>query len=239
MELKLRPSDIERISNRFSFTIQDPRCVISHSTLAGIEAGALPSIYKILSLAYCLRLTENQILEWYEIDLNALHPMLEQRARLQSEALSSTLSASHETRFPFQWPTELASPKTELFLFKSKGIMPAPQQRFRYARIGSQDDSMMEILPPSAIVRVDTHQQRIVTFPWQSLRHRPIYLVWHHYGHTCCWCQQNGSDTFLVYHPASHYPVRRLRTSRDVTVVGRVVSAWPDQGDASFDFPSY
>jgi hypothetical protein len=237
IELGLRPSDIERISNRFAVRIQDPRSVISHSILAGIEGGALPSFYKILSLAYCLRITDEQILEWYGVDLAVVRPLLRQRAGNQAEALNPARAVPPETYFPFRWPAESAPARTDLFAFRAKGLPAAEQQRFRYARIGSQDDCMMDLIAPGAIVRVDTHQRQVLMFSWPTLWHRPIYLVWHQFGHSCCWCQQNGADLFLIYHPASNCLVRRLRAPRDANIIGRVVSVWPAPEEPSLEFP--
>lgn len=236
MELRLRPSQIERMSNYFSLRLQDPRCVISHSTLAGIEAGAIPSFHKILTLAYCLRVTDEQILEWYGIDLAAVRPILRQRAAGQEQASGMARAVPNHLHFPFRWPSEPAPPRTGLFEAKAKGLPAAQQQRFRYARVGSQDDSMDDILPPGCIVRIDTHQRHVVTFPWQTMWHRPIYLVWHAYGHTCCWCQQNGPDLSLIYHPASNYPIRRMRVPKQANIIGRAVSVWT-QEDMSMEFP--
>jgi hypothetical protein len=226
------------MSSRFSLKVQDPRSVISHSTLSGIEGGALPSVHKILSLAFCLRITDEQILEWYGVDLVRVRPILQQRAGSQSEALNPARTFPHEAHFPFRWPSESALPRTDLVAFRAKGIPAAEQQRFRYARIGSQDDCMMDLISAGSIVRVDTHQRQVVVFPWPTLWHRPIYLVWHQYGHSCCWCQHNGADLFLIYHPASNCLTRRLRTPRDANIIGRVVSVWTAPEDTSIEFPA-
>lgn len=212
--------------------------MISHSTLAGIEGGALPSIYKILSLAYCLRITDEEILQWYDIDLPGIRLLLRQRAERQAETLKHAGSSIRETHFPFHWPFEPPLPRTDLFSFRAKRIHASDQERYRYAWIGSQDDCMMEIVTSGSIVRVDTHQRRVVVFSWPTLRHRPIYLVWHQYGHSCCWCQQNGSDLYLIFHPASNCPTRRLRMPREASIIGRVVSVWPAPEDPVIEFPT-
>lgn len=226
------------MSRYFSHNLQDLRCIISHSTLAGIEGGAIPSVYKILSLAYCLRVTDEQVMEWYGIDLAAVRPVLQQRAAGQAGAPGPVRSRPHHLTFPFRWPSEPPPPRTSLFEVKARGIPEAQQRRFRYARIGSHDDSMMDILAPGSIVQFDTHERQVVAFPWRTIWHRPIYLVWHAYGHSCCWCQQSGADLFLICHPGSHYPVRRFRMPRDANIIGRVVRAWSSHEEAPIEFPA-
>ena len=98
--------------------------------------------------------------------------------------------------------------------------------RYRYAVIGSNDHSMADLLPSRSVVQIDTSQNRIQVFAWRSMRERPIYLVWHTEGHTCCWCQVDGRDLTLVPHPLSPKPIRRFKMPREATVVGRVTNAW-------------
>jgi len=227
------------MSKSFSMRFHDPRCVISHSTLAGIETGALPSIHKMLSLAYCLRLTDEQILEWFGIDLVTCRPILQQRASGQGGAPTPLPPKQRGAAFPFPWPDEPAPPNTQIFGVNLPQADTPDQHRFHYARIGAYDDSMMDLVPPGSLVRVDTHEQRVQVFAWPSLWHRPIYLIWHPYGHSCCWCQQNGTDLLLISHPASHHPARRFRTPRDANIIGRVVDVWSAHDEKPLEFPHY
>jgi hypothetical protein len=115
---------------------------------------------------------------------------------------------------PEKWP---ALPQN-LFKFDT--------QRYRYALVGSGDDTMGDLIPPGTLVEVDTQQSVPEKIGWRVLRDRPIYLVWHANGYTCCWCQQEHGELVLVPHPLSEQPVRRFKAPRDATVVGRVVAAW-------------
>lgn len=238
LELGVKPSQIERMSNSFARRFHEPRCFITHSTLSGIEAGALPSLYKILSLAYCLRLTDDQILEWYDINLQVLRPVLQHRAAVQPMQMHNQPRADLRTQhFPFVWPKDPVQPQTELFNAVLPEHYSAQQRHFRFVRIGSKDNGMMDILPPGSLVRVDTKQRTISVFRWESMWHRPIYLVWHPFGHSCRWCQQTGTALILISHPASHYPVSVLRTPQEANVLGRVVSVWTSHQEPPVAFP--
>ena len=235
LELGVKPSQIERMSSAFAERFQEPRCSITHSTLSGIEAGALPSLYKILSLAYCLRLTDDEILDLYDVDLKTLRPALRHRAAIQPIQLQH--AGLHNRHFPFPWPKIPPQRKTELFNASLLENDSGQQHRFRFVRIGSKDNSMMDFLPPGSLVRVDTKQRKILVFQWESLWHRPIYLIWHPFGHSCRWCQQNGSDLILISHPGSHHPVSVFRTPEEANVLGRVVSVWTSDQEPSITFP--
>lgn len=75
------------------------------------------------------------------------------------------------------------------------GLFPPPlhkyldPKRYRYAVIGSKDDAMGDLLPPRSLVEIDVVQNAVQMSGWTSVRERPIYLVWHNNGHSCCWCQ--------------------------------------------------
>lgn len=238
LELGVKPSQIERTSNSFARRFQEPRCSITHSTLSGIEAGALPSLYKILSLAYCLRLTDDQILDWYDVDLKTLRPVLQHRAAVQPIQLQHQDHVDLRNKhFPFPWPKAPPQPKTELFTASLPEHHSWQQHRFRFVRIGSKDNSMLDLLPPGSLVRVDTKQRKVLVFQWENLWHRPIYLIWHPFGHSCRWCQQNGTDLILISHPGSHHPVSVFRTPHEANVLGRVVSVWASHQEPSVAFP--
>jgi hypothetical protein len=107
--------------------------------------------------------------------------------------------------------------------------------RFRYAVIGSGDDSMADLLPSRSVVQIDTSQNRVQVSAWRALRERPIYLVWHTEGHTCCWCQVDGRELTMVPHPLSRQTIRRFKMPREATVVGRVTNAWLPFGSVQLE----
>jgi hypothetical protein len=236
----LRAREIERLSRRIVDATGNPDYYVSHASLADIEAGAVPSIFKLFSLSCFLGISYDELLHVFEVDPSqtarfaqasdpsktALVPLdlkgdhsLADRPTFGSEgsdAQTSLLPASLE-----KWP----SLPLNLFKFDT--------QRYRYALVGSGDDSMGELIPPGSLVEVDTQQTDPERSGWRALRDRPIYLVWHADGYTCCWCQQERGELTLVPHPSSQRPVRRFKTPRDATVVGRVVAAWMPFADTS------
>jgi hypothetical protein len=58
------------------------------------------------------------------------------------------------------------------------------------------------------------------------MRDRPVYLIWHATGHSCCWCQLDGKELTLIPHPLSRQRVRRFKVPVEAVLVGRVTNAW-------------
>ena len=218
----------------------NPDYYVSHASLADIEAGSTPSIFKLFSLACCFGVSYEELLYVFGVNLRdmqqfttsadpsrtALIPADLRESALPFRPRLSSSSAYQETsllpRNPAEWPLPFA-------LFK------LDPQRYRYALLGLKDDTMGELIPPGSLVEVDTQQNAAQTFAWRAIRERPIYLVWHANGYTCCWCQQDRGDLVMLPHPSSNQPVRHVKTPRDATIVGRVVAAWLSfvQGEAA------
>jgi hypothetical protein len=228
----LRAREIERLSRRIVDVTGNPDYYVSHASLADIEAGAVPSIYKLFSLSCFLGISYDDLLHIFGVNpaetsqftppvdpaKTALIPINIKEDDLQFRPRFGSQSPDSETNLlpvsPEKWP----SLPLNLFKFDT--------QRYRYALVGARDGAMGELIPPGSLVEVDTRQTVPERFSWRALRDRPIYLVWHSDGYTCCWCQQDRGELILVPHPSSEQPVRRLKTPRDATVVGRVVAAW-------------
>lgn len=229
----LRAREIERLSRRIVEATGNPDYYVSHASLADIEAGAVPSIFKLFSLSCFLGISYDELLHVFGVNpadtarfaspvdptKTALIPIDVKEGRTSPSRLTyGTEGSSAETTLlpasPEKWP---ALP-LNVFKFDT--------QRYRYALVGSGDDSMGELIPPGSLVEVDTQQTDAERSNWRALRDRPIFLVWHAEGYTCCWCQQERGELTLVPHPSSQQPVRRYKTPRDATVVGRVVAAW-------------
>ncbi len=232
-ERLIKSSDIERISRSISDSKGNADFYVSHSTLADIETGSVPSIHKLFSLAVCLKVSLEQLLLVFGIDSNEVRQYAgqieadvprPQTAEVGGPGFRFQLNfdsnlASHETSLLRLNPQELATLPTAL----RKRLDP---RRYRYAVVGLKDDTMGDLIPPGSLVEVDVMQNAVQVFDWKTLRERPVYLVWHTDGHSCCWCQLEGKELTLLPNPLSHQPVRRFKVPREASVIGRVVNAW-------------
>lgn len=232
----LKASEVERISRSLADAKGNSDYYVSHATLADVVAGSVPSIYKIFSLAVCLKVPYEQLLFVFGVEPREVMNFGTAKDGSGTELQSAQPMDLRPQGFRFQLHFDRHIDPNETTLLHQdlaqSGLLSGPQhqglnpQRFRYALIGLQDDSMGDVIPPGSLIEIDKEQSTIVVFAWKTLRERPIYFVWHQEGYSCCWCQQEGNELILVPHPASRRLVRRLRTPRDASVIGTVVNAW-------------
>jgi transcriptional regulator with XRE-family HTH domain len=232
-EKMVKPSDVERISRSLASAKNNTDFYVSHSTLADIESGSIPSIHKLFSLSVCFKVPLKELLLSFDIDIDEAG--LYDVTSLE-ENPSPQLPQLREPPFRFQlnFDTNFTAAETTLLRLQPQQVQSLPPffqarydpLRFRFAVIGTSDDSMADLLPPRSIVEVDTTQNTVQVFAWRSLRDRPLYLVWHNGGHACRWCQVDGRELSLLPHPLSAQPVLRFKMPSEATVVGRITNAW-------------
>lgn len=228
----VKSSDIERISRSIADAKNSADFYVSHSTLADIETGSIPSIHKLFTLAVCLKVSLEELLLVFGIDLNEVRQYGGQAEpgflRFQ------TAEKGEPFRFQLNFDAALNSHETSLLKLNPQELASLPPalrkrldpRRYRYAVVGLKDDTMGELIPPGSLVEVDVMQNAVQVFDWKTIRERPVYLVWHTDGHSCCWCQMEGKELTLLPYPLSRQPVRRFKVPREASVIGRVINAW-------------
>lgn len=227
----LKSRDVERNSRVIADRKDNEDYYIGHATLFDIENGSIPGIYKIECLAIIFQIPLTQMLTVFGIDYRDTESSVV--APPPRETALEPLDLT-ETDVSFRLHFDNRTDPRETDILKGKpeewGIAPAllkrlhPQQ-FTYAVVGTDDDSMADIIPPGSLIEIDRNQAMVQPLSWRTLRERPIYLVWHDDGYSCVWCQQDRHEILLIPHPASNRPVRRLRV-REATIIGRIVHAW-------------
>jgi transcriptional regulator with XRE-family HTH domain len=229
----VKSSDIERISRSIADVKGNADFYVSHSTLADVETGSVPSIHKLFSLAACLKVSLEELLLVFGIDANEVRQFAGQA---EPGARVPTALETREPSFRFQlnFDTSFNSHETSLLRLNPQELAALPPalrkrldpRRYRYAVVGLKDDTMGDLIPPGSLVEVDVMQNAVQVFDWRSMRERPVYLVWHTDGHSCCWCQLEGKELTLLPYPLSRQPVRRFKVPREASVIGRVINAW-------------
>lgn len=228
----LKSSDIERLSRAIGDSKDNTQYYIAHASLSEIEAGSVPGIFKIESLAIIFKIPLLQMLMVFGIDPHETEQLASGTAPRQTE-LEPTGLVETGLLFRLNFDNRVNPRETGLLPDKPEewGLVPAAlakrlhPERFIYAVVGLDDDRMGEIIPPGTLVEIDREQNVIQEFSWRTLRERPIYLVWHDDGYSCGWCQQDRNELLISPHPASRRPVLRLK-AREATIIGRIVHAW-------------
>jgi transcriptional regulator with XRE-family HTH domain len=229
----VKSSDIERISRSIADVKGNADFYVSHSTLADVETGSVPSIHKLFSLAACLKVSLEELLLVFGIDANEIRQFAGQ-GEPGLRGPSAMEAREPGFRFQLNFDASFNSRETSLLRLNPQELAALPPalrnrldpRRYRYAVVGLKDDTMGELIPPGSLVEVDVMQNAVQVFDWRSMRERPVYLVWHTDGHSCCWCQLEGKDLTLLPYPLSRQPVRRFKVPREASVIGRVINAW-------------
>ncbi len=232
-ERLVKSSDVERISRSIADIKGNADFYVSHSTLADVESGSVPSIHKLFSLAACLKISLDELLLVFGIDSNEVRQFagpLESGPPRQE----NIEAAQPGFRFQLNFDTNFTSHETSLLKLNPQELASLPgalqkrldPRRYRYAVVGLKDDTMGELIPPGSLVEVDLVQNAVQVSDWKNMRDRPVYLVWHTEGHSCCWCQLEGKELTLLPYPLSRRPVRRFKVPREASVIGRVINAW-------------
>jgi transcriptional regulator with XRE-family HTH domain len=229
----VKSGDIERISRSIADVKGNADFYVSHSTLADVETGSVPSIHKLFSLAACLKVSLEELLRVFGIDAKEVAQFVGQG---EPGLWEPPAMEANESGFRFQlnFDASFNSHETTLLRLNQQELAALPQtlrkrldpRRYRYAVVGLDDDTMGGLLPPGSLVEVDVMQNEMRAFAWSTLRERPIYLVRHTGGHSCCWCQMEGKELTLLPYPLSRRLVRRFKVPREASVIGRVINAW-------------
>src|SRR5579862_3953870 len=126
----VKSSDIERISRSIADSKGNADFYVSHSTLADIETGSVPSIHKLFSLAACLKVSLEELLLVFGIDLNEVRNYTGQAEpglpRLQTTDLREPGSRESEFRFQLNFDAAFNSQETSLLKLNPQELATLP-----------------------------------------------------------------------------------------------------------------
>lgn len=231
--LGLTLRQIEEASLEIADAERNSEYVVSTARLNQIENdGSLPSIYKFYSLTVIYRLSIEEMMTLYGINLGKMEQ--HRHATLQSATHLFTVEVSDPARpirFPIRFDPGFQPAKTAFLsrLVDLWGEIPAgllsqlDLKKFRYGYIGLEDRMMIPILRPGSIVQVDDTRRRVVNSGWLTEYDRPIYFLELRYSYECCWCYQRGKEVTMIPHPLSPSGPRTIRIPDEGEVLGQVV----------------
>jgi len=231
--LSLTLRQVEEASLEIADAERNYEYVVSSARLNQIENdGSLPSIYKFYSLTVVYKMSIEEMLGVYGINLGKMEE--HRRATRQTGTHLFTAEVGDPTR-PIRFPVRFDpgfQPEKTIFLSRMIelwGEIPAgllatlDLKKYRYGFIGLEDRMMVPLLRPGSIVQVDDSRRRIVNSGWLTEFDRPIYFLELRYSYECCWCFQRGREVTLIPHPLSSCGPRTIRVPDDGEVLGQVV----------------
>lgn len=224
---------VEEASLEIADAERSSEYVVSTARLNQIENdGSLPSIYKFYALAVIYRLSIEEMLGIYGINVAKMEH--HRHATLQSSTHLFTVEIgdpARPVRFPIRFDPGFRPEKTAFLsrLIESWGEIPAGLlsqldfKKYRYGFIGLEDQMMVPLLRPGSVVQVDDTRRKIVNSGWLTEYDRPIYFLELRYSYECCWCFQRGKEVTLLPHPLSPAGPQTIRIPDDGEVLGQVV----------------
>jgi transcriptional regulator with XRE-family HTH domain len=231
--LSLTLRQVEEASLEIADSERSSEYVVSTARLNQIENdGSLPSIYKFYSLAVIYRLSIDEMMGLYGINVGKMEQ--HRHVTLQSSTHLFTAEVgdpARPVRFPIRFDPGFRLEKTAFLsrLVESWGEIPAGLlsqldfKKFRYGFIGLEDRMMVPILRPGSIVQIDDSRRKIANSGWLTEFDRPIYFLELRYSYQCCWCHQHGKDVTLLPHPLSNARPLTVRIPDDGEILGQVV----------------
>jgi hypothetical protein len=160
--------------------------VVSTARLNQFENdGSLPNLYKFYSLAVIYRLSIEEMLGAYGIDVGEMEQ--HRQATLQSSNHVFTFEVggpAGSISFPVRFDPKFRPQKTSFLsrFVEAWGEIPAGLlnqldfKKYRYGFIGLEDQTMTRLLRPGSIVQIDDSRGKIVNSGWLAEYDRPIYF---------------------------------------------------------------
>ena len=222
----------------FSKTIADaegnPEFLISGPWLTQIEneKAALPSIYKLFTLASIYGLSYPQVLGLYGVDTNKVKKYHSEMpiAKTHVTEYGSGQERPTSVEIPIRFDAGLNLGKTNLLprMIESWGTVPLEfiqhfDLRHRsYGFVGLKDYTLYPLIRPGSFVEIDPEVKNVRNVLARSEFDRPIYFVDLRNEYACSWCEVVDDKLLLVPHPLSPIKTRMFAFPKEAEIIGQV-----------------
>lgn len=229
MGLTLR--DVELASTSLAETRGIEEFVINPSRLSDIETkGVIPSIYRLYVLSVIYRADFTELLKFYGVDLSSTaadfgicRPAKTHRVEIAENAGNAKVPVKLDPGFDLRHTMDMKRMIEKWGTVPLQYLQEFEKDKYTYAYIGTDDQTMYPLLLPGSFVQVDESRDRVEEKKWRSELERPIYFVETREGHVCCWCSVRRGEIVLQSHPLSPVAPRILKHPQDAEVIGQVV----------------
>ncbi|MGB8475336.1 MAG: hypothetical protein WCE61_14735 [Candidatus Acidiferrum sp.] len=195
------------------------------------EKSALPSIYKLFTLASIYGLSCSELLAQYGVEIQKAkkyHAELPiARTRL---ARYNSSEAPLQLEVPVRFDAGLNPNQTNLVprMIESWGSVPLEfVQHFDlrnrlYGFIGLKDYTLYPLIRPGSFVEIDPEVKKPRQGSFRSEFERPIYFVDLRNDYACSWCELVADKLVLTPHPLSPAKTRILGFPKEAEIIGQV-----------------
>jgi transcriptional regulator with XRE-family HTH domain len=232
--LGLSTRDVAMRSQRIADQEKNTEFLISSAWLTQVEneKGALPSIYKIFTLASVYGWAYDQLLFLYGVDI-------QQTAVYHSEMPGDKTHPIEFRRPDGLKPVELPSAVIAALDLNQTSLLPqmlgpwadipaALLRDFdwryrRYGFIGLKDRTMYPIIRPGSFVSIDPHVTKPKQVLVQNEHERPVYFLDLRKEYACGWCDHVEGKLLLVPHPLANLQTRIFAFPSEADIIGQVI----------------
>src|SRR5216684_8771144 len=222
----------------FSKTIADAEgneeFLISSPWLTQIEneRAALPSIYKLFTLASIYGLSYAEVLALYGVDTKKVKKYHAELpiAKTHLAQYDSAEEAPALLEVPVRFDAGLNLSHTNLLsrMIETWGKVPIEfvqhfDLRHRlYGYIGIKDYTLYPLIKPGSFVQINPEIKKLKPAVGRSEFDRPIYFIDLRSEYACGWCEILGDKLLIVPHPLSPSKIRAFALHAEAEIVGQV-----------------
>lgn len=215
--------EVEQASRRIAEAKGDRRFFISNGWLAQLENGVSePSICKLFSLSVIYHVDFLDLVRLYNVDVDEK----EKYQPVASPHLTQLIESNGVS--PVTVAPLLTGPVPDWKGRRLTGGAIDSGPNIAFAHLGLADFTMYPMIRPSALLKIDTSQNKLGSIAWRNEHERPIFFIELRDAYTCGWCELQDNQLLIIPHPSSPASVRRFKHPREAEIVGRVIGYGTD-----------
>lgn len=196
------------------------------------ERSALPSIYKLFTLASIYGLSYSNLLSLYGVDLakvNTFHARMP-ISKTHLADFESTTASPISLALPVRFDAGLNMSHTNLLsrMIETWGRVPLEfvqhldLRHHLYGFVGLKDLTLYPLLKPGSFVEINPELRSPKPRPARSEFDRPIFFVDLRAEYACSWCELIDDKLLLIAHPLSPVKTRAVAYPKDAEIIGQV-----------------
>jgi transcriptional regulator with XRE-family HTH domain len=224
--------EVSEMSRMIADSEQSERYLVSIAWLVQIETkAAVPSIYKLFSLASIYGVTYAYMLSLFGLDIKKAF-MYHSRLPVRTTHLSTldSFETPRSVNVPTQVDESVNLNQTSLLsrMIAAWGRIPEELiqgldlEKRLYGFVGLEDYTLYPMIRPGAFVEIDPESNKPHRRAFRTSFDRPIYFVQIANEYTCGWCEINNDKLLVLAHHLSPIQTRIVNYPGGAEIIGEV-----------------
>jgi transcriptional regulator with XRE-family HTH domain len=247
-QLGLTTREVAHLSKQIADAEGNSEFLVSSPWLTQIEndKSAVPSIYKLFTIASVYGMAYSSLFAMYGVDLKKLN-FFHAGMHIEKTHLAGSLEASEPSttyvELPVRFDAGLNLNETNLLsrMIETWGRVPMEfikhldLRRRLYGFVGFSDFTLYPLLRPGSFVEIDPERRDPRPRPVRSEFDRGIYFVDLRSEYACGWCEIIDNRLLLIAHPLSPSKTRSFEFPQNAEIIGQVTGVAMRVGMAPAD----